>query len=125
MLRRNILSIIVALAILYLSLASPEKLSKVALISFTGIDKVVHMIMYFIFMSVILFENSKSLSKTYQFVIVALIPLVFGALLELVQSWFTVARTGSVFDLLFNIAGIVIAVGIFLILRRRFKKNVR
>jgi VanZ family protein len=125
MLRKNIFSIIIALVILYLSLTSPEKFSKVALIHFRGMDKIVHLLMYFIFMSVILFENRKMLTKTRQFFIVAIIPLVFGALLELLQLWLTVARTGSVFDLLFNIAGILISVVMFLIFRWRLKKNVR
>lgn len=125
MLRKNILSIIVSLVILYLSLASPEKFSKVTLIQFRGLDKIVHLLMYFIFMSVILFEHRKNLTKIHHFFIVALIPLIFGALLELLQSWLTLARTGSIFDILFNIAGILISVGIFLIFKWRLKLNTR
>ncbi len=117
MIKRNIFSIIVALGIFYLSLSSTETYDKISIFSFPGIDYVVHFLMYFIFMGVILFEHRKNIHKIRRLFLISLIPLFYGAFMELLQLWLTVTRTGSLFDLLFNFAGIVFAIIICFIIR--------
>lgn len=125
MIKNNILSIIVALIILYLSFANPETLNKVSVFHFRGLDKIIHLLMYFVFMVTILYEHRKQLIRSSQYFFIAIIPIVFGALIELFQTWFTNTRSGSIFDLLFNMAGILIAILIFVYIRRLVKENIR
>jgi VanZ family protein len=115
MIRKNILSISTALAILYLSLASSDALNRIPVLHFPGEDKIVHFIMYSFFTGVLLYENRKRIETWYRLIIIALIPFFFGALLELLQSWLTTSRTGSIFDLLFNLSGILFSVIIYLL----------
>jgi len=113
MLRKNILSISVALVILYLNLASSETFNKIPVFHFRGEDKVVHFGMYAVFMGVLLYENRKRINTGRRLALVVLIPFIFGAVLELMQSWLTTSRTGSIYDLLFNLFGILFSIGIY------------
>ncbi|OFY66448.1 MAG: hypothetical protein A2V64_06290, partial [Bacteroidetes bacterium RBG_13_43_22] len=110
MVKKNILSILIALAIAYLSLSDADSFNKVSFLNFPGADKIVHSLMYFVFMSVIVFENRKNIGKTGILLLLALIPFGFGALMEILQIWLTVNRSGSAADLLFNMAGILLSV---------------
>ncbi|MCX6330061.1 MAG: VanZ family protein [Bacteroidia bacterium] len=125
MVRRNKFSIIIAFIIIILSLTSSEELQKISIIHFKGMDKVIHFIMYFVFMSVILFENRKRVGRTGNLFLIALIPFFFGALMELLQSLLTSSRSGSIYDLIFNLAGILFSVLIFLIIRSFQKEKIK
>jgi VanZ family protein len=125
MVRRNKFSIIIAFIIIILSLTSSEELQKISIIHFKGMDKVIHLIMYFVFMSVILFENRKIVGRTGNLFLIALIPFFFGALMELLQSLLTSSRSGSIYDLIFNLAGILFSILIFLIIRSFQKEKIK
>ncbi len=113
MIRKNILSILTALAILYLSLASSETINKIPVFHFQGEDKIVHFVMYAFFTGILLYENRNRIETGHRLIIIALIPFIFGASLELMQSLFTTTRGGSIFDLLSNLAGILFSVIIY------------
>ncbi len=114
MVKKNILSMLVALTILYLSLASSETFKKVPLIDIPNFDKVVHFLMYFGLMSVIIFENRRTIKSNKQLFLIALIPLFYGILMELLQSALTTTRSGSFFDALFNSVGIMVSILLWL-----------
>jgi VanZ family protein len=114
MIKKNILSILVALIILYLSLAKADTFKKVSFISFPNIDKVVHFGMYFGFMSVIIFENRKTIKKNSQLFLTGLIPLFYGILMEFLQAVLTVDRFADIYDVLFNTIGILISIFLWL-----------
>ena len=118
MIRNNKWSIFSALVILYLSLASADALNRIPVIHFKGMDKLVHFCMYAFFMGVLLFENRKRIKSKSDILKISLVPLFFGALLEILQSCLTTTRTGSIADLLFNIAGILFSIIVFLLLRK-------
>lgn len=119
MIKKNIFSIITALVILYLSFANPENLDKISPVHFRGLDKLVHIGLYFIFTSVILLENKNLLIKVNRFLLIILIPLIFGAIIELFQSLLTTYRSGDIFDLFSDMTGILISVLLFIFLRSR------
>ena len=121
MVKKNILSILVALIILYLSLASSDTFKNVPLIDIPNFDKVVHFFMYFGFMSVIIFENRRTIKSNKQLFLIALIPFFYGILMELLQSAVTSTRSCSLFDAAFDTIGIVAA----LLLWLRFKPLVK
>jgi VanZ family protein len=91
MVKRNVLSVLVALVIMYLSLTNGKKFHNVS--PFEYFDKVVHFTMYFGFMLVILFENRKYLIRTNRILFVALIPLFYGILMEILQKTFASNRS--------------------------------
>lgn len=110
MIKKNIFSILVAMVILYLSLTSSETFVKVSFFNIPYFDKIVHFGMYFGLMSVIIFENRKSIKSIRQLLLIALIPLFYGILMEILQAVLTTTRSGSFFDAIFNLAGILVSV---------------
>jgi VanZ family protein len=122
MIRRNKFSILTALTIMYLSLASSHTFDKVSFITFPHFDKIVHFGMYFGLMSVIILENRRTLDKTGQLFLIGLIPLIYGIVLEIMQSTLTLTRTGSFYDAFFNCAGILVSILLWLAVRRKEKK---
>ncbi len=125
MIKKNILSIIAALGILYLSISGADTYDKISIFSFPGADYLAHFIMYFVFMGVIVFEHRNSIYKIRTLFIISLIPLFYGALMELLQLGLTVSRTGSWTDLLFNLAGIMFLIIICLIIKPIRKKLIK
>jgi VanZ family protein len=110
MIKKNFLAIFVAAIILFLSLSKPDNFDKVPIFHFQGMDKVAHLLMYFGLMGTIIFEHRKTLKKWKQLFITALIPAAYGLLMELLQMWCTISRTGSVADFLFDILGVIFAI---------------
>ena len=125
MIRKNILSISMAVIIMVLSLANADKFQKINTINIQGLDKMAHFVMYFVFMSVILFENRNRITGRSQIFIIALIPFIFGIIMELLQSCITVSRSGSIYDQLFNLSGIIASILIFLVLRSGNKEKIK
>lgn len=118
---KNKLSILVALIILYLSLASASNFDKLPLSDIPLIDSIIHFGMYFGLMSVIIFENKKTLTKIGNLLITSLIPLFYGCLMELLQILITSTRTGSISDIIFNSAGIFVSVVLWLMIKPSIK----
>jgi VanZ family protein len=125
MIKKNIFSILVALLLLYLSLTNSEKFQKTPLVSIPYIDKIVHFGMYFLMMSVIIIEHRKSLSNSRNLLLLALIPLLYGVLMEILQSTLTMTRTGDFYDALADAGGILISVVLWLMIRPLFKESVK
>jgi VanZ family protein len=123
MIKRNIFSIIIALVILFLSFARSETFSGVNVLGIPHIDKLVHLSMYFGLMMVLLFENRSEIKSTRSLFVFAIIPLIFGTLIEFFQSWLTETRSGDIFDGIFNLCGILLAVGAWWVLRKFVKKE--
>ena len=117
MLKKNILSILVALLITYLSLTPGSTFDKVPMINIPYFDKIVHFIMYFSLMSVIIFENRKRIKDRWILILISLIPVCFGILMEILQSLLTTSRTGSLYDIVFNCAGVLCSVLICLYIK--------
>jgi VanZ family protein len=107
--KKNILSIITASLIFYLSLENAETLDKVSIFSFPHIDKIVHFGMYFSLMLCLLYEHRTTNKEFRGQLLMAIIPLVYGITLEFFQSNFTATRSGDIIDGLFNFFGIVAA----------------
>jgi VanZ family protein len=107
--KQNILSIFIALLIMYLSLANSSTFDEVPVFDFPYIDKLVHFGMYFTLMISLLFEHRSTNKELWSQFLMAIIPLGYGILLEFIQSYFTTTRSGDVFDAIFNFIGIAVA----------------
>jgi len=124
MLKNNIFSIIVALLIMYLSLASSDTFNRVSFFNFPYIDKIVHFGMYFGLMLVIIVEHRRSITNNRLLFFTSLIPFFYGIAIEILQSVFTISRSGSFFDVLSNSAGIIVAL-LFWLLIKSFRERIR
>jgi VanZ family protein len=125
MIKKNIFSLLVALIIMYLSLASSHTFDNVPLINIPNFDKVVHFGMYFGLMMVIILENRKTIKSTRYLFLAGLIPLFYGILMEILQSTLTVTRTGSIWDALANGAGILASILLCLWIKPLKKQIIR
>ncbi len=119
--KNNILSIVIAFIILYLSLANSNTIDAVTFFTFPYIDKVVHFGMYLTLMLSLLFEHRYTNNQLKGQLLMAILPAAYGILLEIIQKYFTETRSGDIVDALFNIIGVLVA----LTLWRFFIKNRR
>ena len=103
------LSLVVLVAITYLSFFKPPTFS---FNSIKHLDKIIHLVMYGGFCSVLWFEyflthTEANVKKMILWIVVA--PLVFSAVVEFAQSYFTNYRGGEFADFIFNSIGVVFA----------------
>lgn len=118
MIRKNIISSIIAIVILFLSLTGQGTFGRLNIPYIPYLDKIVHASMYFALMSALIFENRTILKGPKNYFILATIPLIFGAAIEMMQSLFTADRSGDIFDLMLNLAGIILSVLLWLLVKR-------
>jgi VanZ family protein len=125
MLKKNIFSLLVALIILYLSLANSHTFDSVPLINIPYFDKFVHFGMYFGLMSTIILEHRKTLNKPSVLLLSGLIPLFYGILIEILQATITVTRSGSFYDALADCGGILFSIFLWLLIKPRIENAFR
>jgi len=124
MIKKNFFSILMVLIIMYLSLTNGEKFEKASFLHISFLDKIVHFTMYFVMMSVIIFEHRKTLRNTRHLFLIALIPFSYGVLMEILQSTMTMNRTGSFIDVIFNAAGISVSALLWLFIKPVRKETI-
>ena len=120
---KNKLSILTALAIMYLSFASADTFDEVDVFVFPHIDKVVHFCMYFGLMLMLQLENRIYAKKARNLMVLLLISLLYGVAIEFGQSLFTTTRQGDFFDALFDFIGILFAIGAWWLYSRFISKR--
>jgi VanZ family protein len=125
MVKKNILSLCIALVILFLSFTGAGTFSRLHLPDIPNLDKIVHAIMYFTLMFALIIENRAILVSLKSYLILATIPLFFGGVIEVFQSMFTTTRTGDILDFCANTIGIILSVLAWLVIKRFLKSDVR
>lgn len=115
MIRKNIFSILIAIVILYLSLANSHNFDKVHL-NIPFADKLVHFGMYFSLMTSLWIENRNRINTRMDILVLSLIPFIYGILMEILQ-YFTISRSPSLADAAADTAGIVFSLIIWMIVR--------
>jgi VanZ family protein len=124
--KNNILSIVIAFIILYLSLANSNTIDEVTFFTFPYIDKVVHFGMYLTLMLSLLFEHRYTNSQLKGQLLMSILPAIYGILLEIIQKYFTETRSGDIVDALFNVIGVLVALALwrFLLKNRRSENHI-
>jgi VanZ family protein len=125
LLKKNILSIILALIIMYLSLASSDTFKEVSFINIPNLDKIIHIILYFSLMTTIIFENRQIIKSLKHLLWISIIPLAYGILMEVLQATITVSRFASIWDILFNASGILVSLLLWIWSKPFIKKSFR
>jgi VanZ family protein len=113
MVKKYKFSVLVALVILYLSLANSHTFDKVSAFNIPYFDKIVHFGMYFGLTLMIIIESRKSIRDLRHLLTISLIPLFFGILIEIMQYLLTSTRSASFYDAVADFTGILIAVMTF------------
>jgi VanZ family protein len=125
MIKKNIFSILVALIIMYLSLADSHTFDKAPFINVPNFDKVVHLGMYFGLMSAIILENRKTIKSRGYLYLIGLIPLLYGILMEILQATLTLTRSGSFYDALADAAGVFLSILLWLWLKPKIEQIIK
>ena len=115
-------SLAISLIICYLCLKSSTNFDEIKVLNFPHMDKVAHFCMYFGFMSALIFETYIINKKRHSFFALALIPLFFGIVMEFLQSVFTATRNASIYDVLFNTLGILLAIAFWPVVESVYNK---
>lgn len=117
-------TIIWAIIILVISSFPGNKVDNVPFLNIPHIDKVIHMGMYFILSFSFLFEiNNNSFYQTIRLkvsIIVLILTISYGFILEILQSFLFIERSGDFYDLLANILGCIMAYFFFKFLTSRY-----
>lgn len=99
-------SIIVGLLILWLSLSGSKTLVPGRMLSIPYIDKMGHFAMYGFFSAMLLLDSCRWQTKLRFNYLILIIPVFFGALMEIMQMTLTTSRKAEMIDLLANIGGV-------------------
>jgi len=125
MVKKNLISVLVALIIMYLSLANSNTFDKVSLFEIPYIDKIAHFSMYFLLMSTIIILNRNSINSIKNLFLIALIPMFYGIVIEILQITVTSSRSGNFLDIVFNSAGILLSILLWILIKPLIKEYIR
>jgi VanZ family protein len=125
MVKKNIFSFLIALVILFLSFTGQETFNKLNIPHIPHLDKIVHSGMYFVFTLTLIFENRSLLTNVKNYLILATIPIFFGTLIEFLQTLLTRTRTGDFFDVCFNVVGVILAIFVWVLFKKRRNPEVK
>ena len=119
--KRNYFLVPITLSIIIL-LISLNPLPKLPEISFVPIDKIGHLLAFFILVITYLWAFIKSrkvaLAKINYIVFSFIICVLLGGVIEILQHYLPIRRFGDWFDFYFDIAGIILGIIIFFMLKR-------
>ena len=122
-------SIFMVLFIQYLSFASPITFERIPTPPIPNLDKLVHFLMYAGLTVTLIWDHKKhrkSNSNLQFFVLICIVfPILFGGIVEILQSAYFAPRTGDWFDWLADISGVLTAYIFFLIIPRLLPKRVK
>lgn len=99
-------SIIIGLLIAWLSLSGSKSIIPGRMLNIPYIDKMGHFAMYAFFSAMLLLDSCRWHSSRHLRYIILLIPVFFGALMEIMQMALTTSRKAETFDLIANIGGV-------------------
>ena len=107
-----VIAVIITTGIAYSSLVKTPKMG----VDFTNIDKLYHLLAYFILTTCWLFTfHKKSLLKY----VIGIACVIYGILIEILQETITSYRTGDYKDVLSNTIGIILAIIVYSIISKR------
>ncbi len=100
-------SIIIGLLITWLSLSGSKTMVPGRMLDIPYIDKMGHFAMYAFFSAILLLDSCRwQLNRRFNYLLL-LIPLLFGALMEIMQMTLTTSRKAEIVDLVANIGGVL------------------
>jgi VanZ family protein len=119
------LIIIWIIVIFILSSIPGNDLQKLPKFKIPHLDKIVHFVMYFTLQFLVLTEYYKNYTKKISFIKLLsfslLISVSYGLLMEILQNYFFISRTGSLFDFLANTIGAILgSIAVILLIKTKW-----
>lgn len=111
-------SILIGALIVWLSLSGGNSIMPGKFLNIPYIDKIGHFFMYMLFSGVLLLDSCHWQKNGRIYYSLLLIPLFFGALMEILQLLLTQSRKAEMLDLVADIAGIVTGIVFALIVKK-------
>jgi VanZ family protein len=99
-------SIIIGFLIIWLSLSGSKSLVPGRMLNVPFIDKIGHFAMYGFFSAMLLLDSCRWQTKQRFNYLILIIPVFFGALMEIMQMTLTTSRRAEGLDLVANISGV-------------------
>lgn len=122
---RHIKVAAIAIVIMVLSLGDPGETGRTVFRFFNNADKLVHAAMYFVLTFVLIYEYRREAVKTSVLMLLATISFSYSVLMEILQMSITTYRGFEGYDILANLAGVILGVLLFLLLRRAMPERFR
>ncbi|OFX48079.1 MAG: hypothetical protein A2046_05880 [Bacteroidetes bacterium GWA2_30_7] len=118
-------SIIWAIIILVLSGLSGDTVAQISFLNIPHFDKIVHAGIYFILCSIIIYESEffKSKYTAKALSLIALISIMYGIIMELMQEYVFIKRSNDLFDIIANSTGAAFSIFAFVIYKRIKARN--
>lgn len=120
-------TIIWAIIVFSISSFPGNKVDHVPFLNIPHIDKIIHAGMYFILSFSFLFEiNNNSFYQTLRLklsIIILILSISYGFILEILQSFLFIERSGDFYDFLANSLGCILAFFFFKFLNRRYQNT--
>lgn len=120
--KRYYRSVLIGILILWLSLSGGQSLVSGDFLNIPYVDKIGHFIMYALFSAMLLLDSCLWQSGRSVRYVVLVIPVTFGALMEVFQYFLTNSRKAEALDLVADILGIGAGVAGALAVRQILKK---
>ena len=124
-LKKYFLTIIFSSIFLYLCLMNVQDLPEAPM---TNFDKLVHFLMFLSLSGCVFFENTRYLRRKISRRRIVwgsfIFPTVFSGLIEIVQEYFTLYRTGDWMDFLWDTIGALLGLAICLIINAKLKEKI-
>ena len=120
--KRYYRSVLIGILILWLSLSGGQSLVSGDFLNIPYVDKIGHFIMYALFSAMLLLDSCLWQSGRSVRYVVLVIPVTFGALMEVFQYFLTNSRKAEALDLLADLLGIGAGVAGALAVRQILKK---
>lgn len=115
-------SLIIGLVILWLSLTGSKSMLPGRILEIPYLDKLGHFAMYSFFSGVLLLDSCRwRTDKRFKYFILV-IPLLFGALMEMLQMMLTTSRKAEMLDMVANTCGVLTGILVAHIARLLIKK---
>lgn len=115
---RHIKVAAIAIVIMVLSLGDPGETGRTVFRFFNNADKLVHAAMYFVFTFVLIYEYRREAVRNFVLMLLASLSFLYSVLMEILQMSVTTNRKFEGYDILANLAGVILGLLFFIMLRR-------
>jgi len=122
---RHIKVAAIAILIMVLSLGDPGETGRTVFRFFNNADKLVHAAMYFVLTFVLIYQYRREAVNDLVLILLATLSFSYSVLMEILQMSVTTYRSFEGYDIIANLAGVILGLMFFLLLRRAMPERFR
>jgi len=122
---RHIKVAAIAIAIMVLSLGDPGETGQTVFRFLNNADKLVHAAMYFVLTFVLIYQYRREAVNDLVLILLATLSFSYSVLMEILQMSVTTYRSFEGYDIIANLAGVILGLLLFLLVRRLMPEKFR